>query len=751
MCPEFLRFTPDEFLREFVPLPTDSEGNTISPPTFDGAFDKMDTDRDKNLVYSSFAACLDARNICPGYSIAAAESDYALDDDGRKKVATCLFNTADAANMAGNKPLWSNQAMHIESSTSRHAPIEDPFYEDEDATLYYASDVESRRNTLRHIISYAAALTNRQHRTFFFTLLVLGTDARIIRWGRAGAAVTEPFNYREDSSLAVFLWRFSRLSMEQQGYDPTATRFDAEDPLIQRALAVVLPEHHLYIRNSFREAVSSQWPVYKLVVEHELPPGHEAYLEETSEGELITGGDSPRKELKGYISGKVEHREYIVGKPKFKTNGVTGRGTRGYVALDVKTEKFVWLKDVWRLDSLHREGDMVQELNDVKVRFGPPPPEDSNPMKEYIHYRLVVAEVGLDLSEFSNGRELVRVIRDCLIAHRDAYEQLSVLHRDVSAGNILIVPGPGHLPGSPAIRRGMLNDWELCKKLNQSSNSTDEDAELGQDNRVGTWAFMSGLLVLDVSRRQDLQDDLESFFHVLLHHAVVYLDNNCRDVPAFVANFFDSCIITSKGQRGGQSKHYAIRIEGRIVDYCLRPILFLNRSPMNALIERLMRPFHHYYLAEEARIRATYASLPRRNDSNPVEWLQHDDDWESDNEEDSSDDDDSDSDTHEYVNMAQDLSVSEKKAKALSSHQYMIRVFRKFLNVQWYEDKVSHNPIKATLTPATSNAVKRKRELEEAELEDEEIRPKRLKPATKDDQPKSSNQHNMSQTKSDRH
>ena len=45
----------------------------------------------------------------------------------------------------------------------------------------------------------------------------------------------------------------------------------------------------------------------------------------------------------------------------------------------------------------------------------------------------------------------------CLVAHRDAYIKARILHRDVSAGNILITE-----KGS-----GILIDWDLSKKVKE--------------------------------------------------------------------------------------------------------------------------------------------------------------------------------------------------------------------------------------------------------------------------------------------
>ncbi|EMD37056.1 hypothetical protein CERSUDRAFT_137487, partial [Gelatoporia subvermispora B] len=46
--------------------------------------------------------------------------------------------------------------------------------------------------------------------------------------------------------------------------------------------------------------------------------------------------------------------------------------------------------------------------------------------------------VGRPLSTFTSTRELVTAIRDAVIGHRCAWES-GILHRDISAGNVLIV------------------------------------------------------------------------------------------------------------------------------------------------------------------------------------------------------------------------------------------------------------------------------------------------------------------------
>jgi serine/threonine protein kinase len=94
-------------------------------------------------------------------------------------------------------------------------------------------------------------------------------------------------------------------------------------------------------------------------------------------------------------------------------------------------------------------------------------------VEPYVHYRLVLKTIGISLNQFKSTRQLWGVIRDaivgkgtlpcilpfknspCLVAHRDAYNKARILHRDVSAGNILITE-----KGS-----GILIDWDLSKKV----------------------------------------------------------------------------------------------------------------------------------------------------------------------------------------------------------------------------------------------------------------------------------------------
>ncbi|KAI9444396.1 hypothetical protein F5148DRAFT_963279, partial [Russula earlei] len=121
-------------------------------------------------------------------------------------------------------------------------------------------------------------------------------------------------------------------------------------------------------------------------------------------------------------------------------------------------------------------------------------------IKRYVHYRLVLNTLGQPLSTFGSTRELFQVIRDAMIAHMDAYDKAKILHRDVSAGNILIAPD----------RSGLLIDWDMSKRMDVTQQR--------QHSRMGTWQFIStGLLLHPHARSHQISDDIESFYWVLIY------------------------------------------------------------------------------------------------------------------------------------------------------------------------------------------------------------------------------------------
>ena len=220
----------------------------------------------------------------------------------------------------------------------RDDPFEDTF------TDSHSPDHHRRTANLDHIFSSAKLVFDCQHRTHLFTIIIFGEMARIARWDRAGVLITEKFNYKaRPHVLGRFLFCFSRLDPVARGHDPTAIRIEpgtkeyklmnsrAVRPLLRNGRAVQEDA-----RTAFARDVARGRPRWKLTVNTE-----------------------------------DRARCFLVGRPNFASPKLIGRGTRGYIAIDVEDEDgpFVYLKDTWRIDygGVKQEGAILEKLNAADV------------------------------------------------------------------------------------------------------------------------------------------------------------------------------------------------------------------------------------------------------------------------------------------------------------------------------------------------------------------------------------------------
>ncbi|OJT06601.1 hypothetical protein TRAPUB_2548, partial [Trametes pubescens] len=336
---------------------------------------------------------------------------------------------------------------------------------DDNANHEQSPSSNEHRSVLEQVLSCGTLVFDRQHRTHCYTIVVFSTYARVVRLDRAGAVFTEKFDYtKEPAKLARFLWRFSRLSAIQRGHDPTGSRVLSGTPnydLMVACAATPRPTGD-YARALFRESLADDWPWWRITVED-------------ADG----------------------RRDFLVGKPSFIASGLVGRGTRGYVALDPCDPDYpiVFLKDCWRIvhEQTETEGAILSYLNGCGVTGIPTRLCDGDVggqetvsqdvwkakhvggkcrLRHHRHYRLVVKEVGIPLYKFKNGRQLVSIILDCLEAHEDAYLKAGVIHRDISCGNLLMLPREE--PSGDTVYEGLLVDWELSKRMDPESKTPGE-------------------------------------------------------------------------------------------------------------------------------------------------------------------------------------------------------------------------------------------------------------------------------------
>ncbi|TBU58917.1 hypothetical protein BD310DRAFT_1012262 [Dichomitus squalens] len=522
-------------------------------------------------VRAKFTRAINMHNLVPGFKIAECgeRPDAWEPEDGEYKMKV------DAA---------ADQIIPIEFK--RDTVALDPF---DDRKENFGTSTDTRKMVHGQIISYAEFIIAVQQRVALFMFVVIGQQIRFVRWDRSGALVTRSFNYVENwRFLCEILWRISNCSVTDLGLDPTATQLYPDDADYQRMDADALPndsdaddtERDLmpeeladdskyvftYVREMFAKSLNTTWPRYRVEVPH---------------------GTSTRA--------------FLIAKPSFLANGMAGRGTRGYVAVDCESGEFVWLKDTWRAHYIiiDPEGDILQKLNDAKIVNVPtlvchgdiakqvtltpdwweaknPPTSDRASSTEgdpsgapsastststrthahspsslkrkrgdeksgdgapapktdwhdqctlchHQHYRLVEKEVARSLVEFKNGRQLLCVVSDCVYAHSKAATnpKTKLLHRDISGGNILILPKVSNEEdGSHFLKwTGILADWEMSKPLQNPLSRP------RQPERTGTSQFLS-IALLSRPKVVEICDELESFFYVIIYYAVRYLRSN---------------------------------------------------------------------------------------------------------------------------------------------------------------------------------------------------------------------------------
>ncbi|CDO78014.1 hypothetical protein BN946_scf184907.g4 [Trametes cinnabarina] len=555
-----------EFIDKLVPVLSPKETEPVH--LFKTADFRSIPQKAESDMYEASKLALNHDWLLP-HDVAVSMSNKPGKIVGSNQKAHCGLYTRNDSPIGSDFTSWSSMELLIECKTS--ASQYDPFEDDERGPESLA---DSRKHVLGQIIRYAVLVFDSQHRTHHFTLLILGPMARLIRWDRSGILVTHKFDYTmEPEKLAQFLWRFGRMSPSQRGHDPSAVR--------------VMPGsaeyHHVHSRAS---TPSKAWNG-TVVGEHARDMFRKSLfitytvMEEGKSREDITI-PAPLWRLTVYdASGS---RDFLVGLPHTTAGSLRGRGTRTYVALDAQDMDgpFVYLKDTWRVDHerIEREGKNLALLNnnseggpvdgvptllyhgDVgdQVTYSqvvwwlkyPNASPEACLMKTHRHYRLVVKEVCLSMSDFRCFIELVSMVIDCIDAHGHAYTRKGLLHCDISAGNVLIYPKIVEVDGQVSEQWvGLLADWELAKQV----RTTDTKDASRQPDRIGTWQFASAM-ALDNPKNPwiTVQDDMESFFHLLLYFAIRYLPHNCENVREFMDEYFDGYHTVKGVYYGGKEK-----------------------------------------------------------------------------------------------------------------------------------------------------------------------------------------------------
>lgn len=381
---------------------------------------------------------------------------------------------------------------------------------------------ENAKRARTQLIRYATEMLVRQPRVFVYTVLIARNTARLMRWDRCGAVVTEAFDYIQNPKpLLNFFYRLARASPRAQGFDTSVS------------LATKAQIDELYDYRRQLETSQAPGAVYEKEFIDEMKEDPDLYPFRQLEVPVFNRDSKSQPQP----DTRQKSLTLIIGKRRTGIFSPVGRGTVGYIAYVVGQRKLVFLKDTWRGDSpgIPEELETYRKLYELGVDNIPrivaggdvlhektddyPDREQYTRNQEYLstkdeniirrkHYRLVTETLGLPLTKYHNSHAMVHVIRDALKAHRGAWANgKGVLHRDISIGNILIdIRSPNILQ----FPRGILTDWDLSRGVDE-----DDDRQPSQYIRSGTWAFMSGPLLRYPIKPHWVADDLESFIHVM--------------------------------------------------------------------------------------------------------------------------------------------------------------------------------------------------------------------------------------------
>ncbi|OBZ77570.1 hypothetical protein A0H81_01933 [Grifola frondosa] len=202
------------------------------------------------------------------------------------------------------QPHWELQWIWIE--LKKDGNTDDPWSDDEDSA--FEVDAMHKNKIRGQLIVYAEMAMNQQQRTHLYSVLVMHHFARLIRWDHSGAVISEKFDLLEEpETLSMFFWQFAHATDDGQGYDPSAQLLGPRTKfyrLMDEMAEMSLDGPFDYIRELFDKSLADDWPRYNLTVEDE----------------------------------EKETRYYLVGKPLSVAPGLVGRGTRSYVAWDIKED-----------------------------------------------------------------------------------------------------------------------------------------------------------------------------------------------------------------------------------------------------------------------------------------------------------------------------------------------------------------------------------------------------------------------------
>ncbi|OBZ73570.1 hypothetical protein A0H81_06520 [Grifola frondosa] len=201
-------------------------------------------------------------DICIYPSTPEAISAYTLNDE---TIAKSTYPNLKKTRGSFGRVSWSMLSVPVE--VKRNPKMAAFSYAKGKNWLPENDDARKARGQL---VDYAREVLARQHRQFLFMIVIIKDHARLLRWDRVGAVVSEPFEYIKDpDTLGGFVWRYSMITLAQRGFDTTAIPATEEEVSLLQAYVKTLQDSDNYLKTAVNEMFSNGWPIHKVELDAE--------------------------------------------------------------------------------------------------------------------------------------------------------------------------------------------------------------------------------------------------------------------------------------------------------------------------------------------------------------------------------------------------------------------------------------------------------------------------------------------------
>ncbi|KAJ7044555.1 hypothetical protein C8F04DRAFT_942097, partial [Mycena alexandri] len=368
---------------------------------------------------------------------------------------------------------------------------------------------------------------------YVFLVSVFRNNARLFRVDRSGYIVSSTFDWSVNARVfPEFYWRLynGAAGGPLLGHDSTVS---APTQAHKKQMFTELKKLPQYASMSFEDATTrSRWVRVKF--------------------------------------GDKDTRAFTIGPPIFQSKGLFGRGTRvERVLIEGQDPPQMYaMKDAWRQACRRPESHYYEVIQDYanekcagqtkglatcigSVDLSTLYPEHKtitaglraggNELLDSCHDRSLFTPVGFTLDQFHSTKQLVQALRSAIAGHGLAL-LAGVLHRDVSAGNVLI---DEDVPASPDA--GFILDFDYSEfteeglerfaKLHPDFYMEEVDKDL--KDITGTYPFMALPALPAVVHTYSSQHDLESFYWLLVWLLLRHTDHFHIDGPDACSGVFD--------------------------------------------------------------------------------------------------------------------------------------------------------------------------------------------------------------------